>query len=56
MKLDAKLSSQLIENSIEGIWVIDDQHKTLYVNKVLSKLLGYEQQDFIGKEISDFMN
>jgi PAS domain S-box-containing protein len=56
MKLDSDLSNQLIENSSEGIWVLDKNAKTVYVNRAISEMLGYPREAFIGKELSAFMN
>lgn len=55
MKINTQISSKLIENSAEGVWVIDDTNKTIYVNHVLSQMLEFSQDDFRGKKISDFM-
>lgn len=55
MKINPYLSEKLIENCLEGIWVIDEHNKTVFVNQVVEKLLERDAKDFIGKKISDFM-
>lgn len=55
MKINSYLSEKLVENCIEGIWVIDENENTIYVNEVLAKMLGYQARDFIGKKITDYM-
>jgi PAS domain S-box-containing protein len=55
MNLDPQFLKQFIENSIEGIWVINENNKTIYVNKIIANMLGYPPENFLGKEISDFM-
>lgn len=54
-KISSSLFDNFLENNIEGIWVIDNNNKTTLVNSVTSKLLGYPQEYFIGKEIKDFL-
>lgn len=55
MRIDSYISTQLIENSIDGVWVIDPSHRTIYVNHILTEMLGYSQEEIIGKAIPDFM-
>ena len=45
---------QLIEDSLEGVWVIDENAYTTLVNSSMAKLLGYEVEEMIGKNIFDF--
>jgi PAS domain S-box-containing protein len=47
---------QLAENTLEGIWIIDEKNKTVFVNQTVAKLLGYFPEEFVGKEIGDFLN
>lgn len=54
-KISSSLFDNFLENNIEGIWVIDTNNKTTFVNSVTSKLFGYPQDYFIGKEIKDFL-
>lgn len=54
-KISSSLFDNFLENNIEGIWVIDSHNKTTFVNAVTSKLLGFPQEQFIGKEINDFL-
>lgn len=54
-KISSSLFDNFLENNIEGIWVIDSHDKTTFVNSVTAELLGYSQEDFIGKEIKDFL-
>lgn len=45
---------QLIETAQEGVWVIDVNNHTTFVNKRLADMLGYPMEDMIGKSIYDF--
>ena len=45
----------LIENMNEGLWVIDAQAKTIFVNPKLQEILGYKAEEMLGKTPFDFM-
>ena len=47
---------QLVDNLQEGIWVIDKDAKTTFVNPRMAEMLGYAQNEMIGKPISFFMD
>ncbi len=47
---------QIVELSEEGIWVIDDQAKTTYVNEALTRMLGYSAVEMSGHPISEFIS
>lgn len=53
--ISSSLFENFIENNIEGIWIIDSNDKTTFVNPVISAFLGYPQDFFIGKEIGTFL-
>ncbi len=44
----------LVETAKEGIWKIEN-HITTYVNKAMADMLGYTQEEMIGKPIYDFV-
>jgi PAS domain S-box-containing protein len=45
----------LVENLIEGIWVLDKDFKTAFANKVMTNLLKYDPQEIIGKPMKDIV-
>ena len=45
-----------METANEGIWLIDDNNKTTFVNKKLCEILGYSEKEMMGREIYDFMD
>ncbi|MFX1569132.1 MAG: PAS domain S-box protein [Promethearchaeota archaeon] len=45
-----------IENSLEGVWVIDEDANTVLVNASMAKLLGYTNDEMIGKSLFTFMD
>lgn len=53
--ISSSLFDNFLENNIEGIWIIDSHNKTTFVNAVTAGFLKYNQEFFIGKEISFFL-
>ena len=45
-----------LEAANEGIWIINAEDKTIYVNKKMSGMLGYTQQEMIGRPGWDFID
>ncbi|MFW9987440.1 MAG: PAS domain S-box protein [Candidatus Odinarchaeota archaeon] len=45
-----------IENAQEGIWAIDENANTTYVNRKMSEMLGYNLDEMIGKHLFEFMD
>ena len=45
----------LVELLQEGIWVIDEDSRTAYVNTFMARMLGYTVEEMQGKEIFSFM-
>ncbi|MCK4779335.1 MAG: PAS domain S-box protein, partial [Candidatus Lokiarchaeota archaeon] len=46
----------LIENSLEGVWMIDSNAETVLVNPSMTNILGYSTDDMIGKSLFSFMD
>jgi PAS domain S-box-containing protein len=44
----------VVETANEGIWIIDAEDRTVYVNKKMAEMLGYTQDEMIGKSGWDF--
>ena len=47
---------QIVETAQEGIWTIDENEKTNFVNKKICDILGYTPSEMMGKELYDFMD
>lgn len=47
---------QIVETAQEGIWMIDEDNKTTFVNSKMAEILGYTTQEMIGKDIFFFMS
>jgi PAS domain S-box-containing protein len=44
----------VVETANEGIWVIDAEDRTVYVNKKMTEMLGYTQHEMIGRSGWEF--
>jgi PAS domain S-box-containing protein len=44
----------VVETANEGIWIIDAEDRTVYVNKKMTEMLGYTQDEMIGRSGWDF--
>ncbi|OQW92132.1 MAG: hypothetical protein BWK79_15325 [Beggiatoa sp. IS2] len=47
---------QIVETAQEGIWMIDAEANTTYVNTTMSKMLGYAEAEMLGKHLFCFMD
>ncbi|HSP83526.1 MAG TPA: PAS domain S-box protein, partial [Gillisia sp.] len=47
---------QIVETAQEGIWVIDEDDYTTFVNNKLCEILGYTRDEMIGKNVYFFMD
>ncbi len=46
----------IVETAIEGIWTIDAQALTTFVNPKMAQMLGYSPAEMMGRPLSDFMD
>jgi diguanylate cyclase (GGDEF)-like protein/PAS domain S-box-containing protein len=47
---------RIVETAAEGIWVIDRDNKTNFVNLQMARLLGYSVEEMTGKSLFEFMD
>ncbi|MBE9092952.1 PAS domain S-box protein [Tychonema sp. LEGE 07203] len=47
---------QIVELAEEGIWVIDSNARTTYVNRAMARMLGYSELEMFGRPLWDFMD
>lgn len=47
---------QIVETAQEGIWVIDENNKTVFVNQKMCDILEYSMDEMIGKESKHFLD
>jgi len=58
---DALLKSEsqyrrLVTAAQEGIWAMDNNYLTAFVNPLMAKMLGYTESEMVGKNLSEFLN
>jgi PAS domain S-box-containing protein len=46
---------QLVELAQEGVWALDNDGRTVFVNPRMAKMLGYSESEMIGKDIVAFL-
>ncbi len=47
---------QIVETATEGIWVIDLNNQTTFVNQQMAKMLGYSVEEMLGQNLMSFMD
>jgi len=47
---------KFIEDSFEGVWIIDSKAKTTFVNQSMAKMFGYSINDMMGRRLYEFMD
>jgi diguanylate cyclase (GGDEF)-like protein/PAS domain S-box-containing protein len=46
---------RIVETASEGIWVVDADNVTSFVNSSMALMMGYEEQEMLGRQMSDFL-
>ena len=54
MESEAKYR-QLVELAQEGVWALDNDSRTVFVNPRMAKMLGYSESEMIGKNLVAFL-
>ncbi|MBC7863015.1 MAG: PAS domain S-box protein, partial [Bacteroidia bacterium] len=49
IKKSEKQFRQIVETAQEGIWMIDENNKTIFVNKKMCEILEYTEEEMIGR-------
>jgi PAS domain S-box-containing protein len=47
---------RIVETADEGIWLIDAESKTLFVNPRMTEILGYTRQEMLGESLFRFID
>jgi PAS domain S-box-containing protein len=47
---------QLVEVAQEGIWAIDNDFVTTFINPRMAKMLGYKENEIMGKSLMEFVD
>ena len=56
IEISEKQHRQILETAQEGIWVVDKNSRTIFVNKKICETFGYSEKEIIGKKNTYFMN
>jgi len=46
----------LMENALEGVWVVDPDAKTVFVNRRATEMLSCSQEEMLGRPLPDFLS
>jgi diguanylate cyclase (GGDEF)-like protein/PAS domain S-box-containing protein len=46
---------RIVETAFEGVWIIDRNNKTTFVNPRMADMLGYTPEEMLGKPVLSFM-
>jgi diguanylate cyclase (GGDEF)-like protein/PAS domain S-box-containing protein len=46
----------IVETAFEGVWVIDGNNRTTFVNRRMAQMLGYTVEEMLGKTPVEFMD
>jgi PAS domain S-box-containing protein len=55
IELREKQFRQIVETAQEGIWMLDRNNRTKFVNSKMCEILGYTEKEMIGRPTTDFM-
>ncbi len=47
--------SRIVSTAAEGIWVLDPEGNTVFVNDKMAEMLGCPAREMVGRPVSDFM-
>jgi PAS domain S-box-containing protein len=47
---------QLVNVAQEGIWALDCNYRTVFVNPRMAEMLGYAESELVGKSLFEFLN
>jgi len=46
----------MVDLALEGIWLIDAQARTVFINKAMAEMLGCSVEEMLGRSLYDFMD
>lgn len=46
---------RIVETANEGIWMMDEEFRTAFVNQKLAEVFGYTKEEMIGKKFTEFI-
>ncbi len=55
LKASEEIYRRIVDTTIEGIWMIDENNITTFVNKRMAEMLGYKVEELMGQPNTDFL-
>ncbi|MDZ7621924.1 MAG: PAS domain S-box protein [Candidatus Competibacteraceae bacterium] len=55
LRISEERYRQIVETSHEGIWAVDDEQRTTFVNWRMMDLLGYAPEEMFGQQFESFL-
>ncbi|MEN6371517.1 MAG: PAS domain S-box protein [Armatimonadota bacterium] len=55
LRQSERLHRQIIETALEGVWLLDSNWKTAFLNKRVAEMLGYTMQELMDYTVFDFV-
>ena len=56
LKNREELYRSIVNTSQEGIWLLDEKYRTVFVNAKMCEMLEYHEDEMMGKQNTDFMD
>jgi PAS domain S-box-containing protein len=53
---EQRMLQLLIRHTEQGVWFIDNEHRTTHANAAMCRMLGYSLADMMGRSIFDFVD
>ncbi|MGC9526433.1 MAG: PAS domain S-box protein [Limnospira sp.] len=47
---------QIVETTLEGVWIVDENQITTFVNRHMAEMLGYTVEEMLGQSFMKFMD
>lgn len=51
-----EIYKQIVEHMTESLWIWDHENNTMYINSVFCRISGYDSEEIIGKNYTEFMD
>ncbi|KPC49164.1 sensor domain-containing diguanylate cyclase [Amantichitinum ursilacus] len=56
LEISERRYRQLVETAVEGIWTLDNEGYTTFVNRTMAEMLGTTEEAMLGRHLFDFMD
>jgi PAS domain S-box-containing protein len=55
LAVSGKRYRMIVETATEGVWSMDGEYRTTFVNKSMADMLGYQPDEILGRRVDAFM-